>query len=123
MAKRRHNKDLPRKTDPAEFGGGRRRGYYTLAEIMSVLCSVAGCGRAGYATWGGCADDNVQRPFCAEHDIALNWQVLVWTGDPDREEKITRYANRVEAQLLERAGRRLDDTALPFLTRDEAEVA
>lgn len=114
MGKRRHNKDLPLKLDAAEFGGGRRRGYYTQAEIEQRMCAVAGCGRFAFATWGGCADDNVLRPFCAECDIELNWLVLEWSGDPDREAKIIAYVNGVERRL----GRPIDDTALPFLTRD-----
>jgi hypothetical protein len=77
MAKRRHNKDLPVKLNPAEFGGGRRRGYYTQAEIEQLLCCRAGCGRFAIASWGACCDGNVQRPFCPECDLELNWQCLI----------------------------------------------
>lgn len=108
--KRRHVKDLPAKTESAEFGGGRRRGGYTREDIARVLCSRAGCGRQAHASWAACCDGNVLRPLCAECDVELNWRALEWMGDPDREAKIVAYANRMEAE----AGRRLD---VSFLVR------
>lgn len=101
MAKRRHNKDLSPKTDPAEFGGGRRRGYYSVADMqrMQLLCSRAGCGRVAVHTWAACADGNVLRPACPECDFLMNAIVLDWWGDPDITEKLGAYRRRVEAEI------------------------
>lgn len=108
MAKRRHNKDLPRKVDPAAFGGGRRRGYYTNVDMarLQLLCSRAGCSRVALFTWSGCADDNVQRPLCPECDVELNDRVLEWWGDPDRMEKIRAYRAVIEERIGDRLGAR-----------------
>lgn len=102
--------ELPLKSRPEAFGGGAVRGRYRQREVEARMCSVAGCGRNGYAVWSACCDDNVQRIFCAEHDVELNWNVLRWTGDPDYERKITTYANDVQ----ERIGRALE---VDFLER------
>lgn len=99
MAKRRHNKDLPAKVTPQEFGGGRKRGYYTTDEVQKVYCSRAGCGRLGYATWSGCADGRAQRPLCPECDVDLNRKVLEWWGDPDIEAKMAAYIADVEKEI------------------------
>lgn len=103
---RRRNKDYPPKTDPAEFGGGRRRGFYMTADLRGVLCSRAGCGREAYASWGACADGNVQRPVCPEDDVRLNALALAFMGDPDAPAKLSRYVAEVE----QRAGRTVDVT-------------
>ena len=101
MAKKRHNKDLPRKTDPAEFGGGRRRGYYSVADMarLEMLCSRAGCDRVAVHTWAACADGNTLRPACPECDYLMNAQVLAWWGDPDIDAKLAAYRARVEAEI------------------------
>lgn len=93
------DRELPVKTDPMEFGGGKTRGVYTQGEVERRLCSRAGCWRMAHACWSGCADDNVQRPLCAECDIDLNRQVLQWWGDPEWEARITAYANGVQAEV------------------------
>lgn len=97
--RRRDNKELPRKTDPAAYGGGKTRGVYTKTQIADRLCSRAGCGRPGHSSWAGCADGHVQRPLCAECDIELNRIVQEWWGDPEWEQKIVAYANGVQADL------------------------
>lgn len=97
--RRRDNKDLPLKTRPEEFGGGRYKGFYMQYEVRQRMCSRAGCDRPGYAAWSACCDDNIQRPLCAECDVELNYKALLWHGDPDAEAKITAYANRVEAEV------------------------
>lgn len=89
------------KTDPAQFGGGRpaTRPPYTAAGISRLMCSRAGCGRQAYATWGACADDNVQRPLCPECDVALNVAALEFMGDPDIISKIGEYVETMEAKI------------------------
>lgn len=84
-----------------EFGGGRPHGAepYSADGIRRLLCSRAGCGRKAYATWGACADDNVQRPLCAECDVDLNEMALRWMGDPDADEKMARYRQRVREAI------------------------
>lgn len=86
------------KVRPAEFGGGRTRTRppYSAAGIRRLMCCRAGCDRPAYATWGACADDNMQRPLCAECDVELNWMALEWMGDPDLIEKMRAYEARVE---------------------------
>lgn len=114
MAKRRHNKDLPRKTAPAEFGGGRSRGFYLDREIRILLCSRAGCGRKAYATWGACSDASIQRPLCPECDVMLNYLVLQFMRDPNITGKMTDYTEYVES----RAGRDLLDDTREDCTRN-----
>jgi hypothetical protein len=93
------------KTDPVQFGGGRpaHRPPYTEAGIARLMCSRAGCGRQAYATWGACADDNVQRPLCPECDVRLNVMALEFMGDPDIVSKIGRYVQTMEDKI----GRRI----------------
>lgn len=87
-----------RKTDPAQFGGGRPadRPPYSADGITRLMCSRAGCGRDAHATWGACADDNVQRPLCPECDVELNARTLTFFGDPDWADKMAAYAVKME---------------------------
>lgn len=84
-----------------EFGGGRPHSAapYSADGIRRVLCSRRGCGRRAYATWGACADDNWQRPLCAECDVELNELALRWIGDPQVDEKIAAYSQRVREAI------------------------
>lgn len=94
-----------RKTDPAQFGGGRPHCKpYTQVGIERLLCSFAGCWRNAYAAWGACADDNIHRPMCPEHDYACNVAALAMSGDPDAEEKLVDYARGLQEDI----GRELD---------------
>lgn len=104
MAKRRHNKDLPRKVEPAEFGGGRRRGFYTVGDLarLQLLCARAGCARVALFTWSACADANWLRPLCPECDVEMNDMVLRWMGDPDRTEKMRAYRAEMERRIGDR---------------------
>jgi hypothetical protein len=86
------------KINPAEFGGGRKEPY-TNAEIVYRMCSKKGCLRGSYSTWQACADKNLHRPLCAEHDIELNKTALLWFGDPEWQEKIIAYAARVQSEI------------------------
>jgi hypothetical protein len=95
----KHTHDLPVKTDPSQFGGGRMKGTLLQAEVEQLMCAVAGCGRMGFAAWQACCDGRVRRPICAVHDVECNRLHLLWTGDPDAEEKILAYARGVEEQL------------------------
>lgn len=93
------------KTLSEQFGGGRARGRppYSSDGIARLMCSRAGCDRKAYATWGACADDNVQRPLCAECDVEVNRIVLDWMGDPAAAAKMAVY----EARVTETVGRPL----------------
>lgn len=93
------------KTLPEQFGGGRARGrpQYSAEGIRRLMCSRAGCGRRSHASWGACADENVQRPLCAECDVEVNRIMLDWIGDPDADEKMAAYVAQVEQDV----GRRL----------------
>lgn len=90
-----------------EFGGGRAldRPPYSAAGITRLLCARAGCGRRAHASWGACADGNVQRPLCPECDVEVNRIVLFWMGDPDLADKMDAY----EARVAEAIGRPLYD--------------
>lgn len=94
------------KLSPRHFGGGRPadRPPYSAEGIKRLLCARAGCGRRAHASWGACADDNVQRPLCPECDVELNRVTLLWMGDPERNKKMVAYMKRVEEQI----GRPLD---------------
>lgn len=105
--------DLESKLDPEEFGGGRCVGPYMVGEIEQFMCSVRGCGERSHASWGGCADNNVQRPLCPEHDVQLNELALAWWGDPDAAEKMAEYRAGVEHDI----GRELDESK--FLSMEE----
>jgi hypothetical protein len=99
--------DLPAKTDPSQFGGGRSRRVYLNDEIGQYLCSRAGCNRQAHASWGGCADNNIARPLCAECDVLLNYLALLWWGDPETPAKMAQYAASVEEDI----GRKLEPDA------------
>lgn len=101
---------MQKKTHPMQYGGGRPHGAppYTRAGIARLLCSFTDCGRPAYASWGACADDNIQRPMCAEHDVAVNGIALIMAGDPSEKLKMHRYIARVEEDI----GRPLDDAAI-----------
>lgn len=86
------------KRRPEQFGGGRHRPY-TPAGVHRLLCSVAGCSRRAHAQWSACADGNVHRPLCPEHDVELNALALEWWGDPDRTTKIAAYRAQMEAEI------------------------
>lgn len=90
--------DLETKLVPSEFGGGRRGGFLMLHEITQYMCSVAGCDRRAQASWAGCADQNINRPLCPEHDVQINLMVLYWWGDPNWEKKIREYVVEMEEQ-------------------------
>ncbi len=96
---RRRVKDLPKKRDPKEFGGGRVRGLYTQRAITKLLCSFAGCGRSAWAAWGACCDNNILRPVCAEHDVAMNCIAVRGSGDPEGPAKMTVYVNNLAQEI------------------------
>lgn len=91
--------DLPTKLNHEEFGGGRRGGFLRYDEIQQYMCSVQGCGRRAQASWSGCADENINRPLCPEHDVQINVMALVWWGDPQAPEKIKQYVESMEHDI------------------------
>lgn len=99
--------DLPLKTNPEAFGGGRVVGLLMRGEESGFMCSRAGCGREAHASWGGCADQNIIRPLCAECDVLLNYLALIWWGDPQAQEKMRVYSSQVEGEI----GRELEEDA------------
>lgn len=96
--------DLETKLHSASFGGGRVNGVYMVGEIEQFMCSVQGCGDRSHASWAGCADQNIQRPLCAEHDVQINLMALLWWGDPRWNDKIEEYVKGVEQEI----GREID---------------
>lgn len=68
------------------------------------MCSYVDCGQRAYAAWGACADGNIHRPMCPEHDYACNLAALWMSGDPDADDKLDSYGLLLE----ERIGRPLD---------------
>ena len=74
-----------------------RRMPYTERGIRRLRCWVAGCDRRAEHQWQCCADGNVYRGICLEHDIALNDLALRFVGDPDREAKMAVYRAKMGA--------------------------
>jgi hypothetical protein len=113
--------DLPTKRNPDDFGGGRIVGVILSGEETDFMCSRAGCSRPAHATWGGCADNNVYRPLCAECDVLLNYLTLLWWGDPLAQDKMRYYVAQVEADI----GRPLEEDAwdiTPLMERVQAQT-
>lgn len=100
--------DFEAKLDPKEFGGGRIGGPYMTGEIGQFMCSRKGCGRRSHASWAGCADGNVQRPLCPEHDAQLNLIAMIWWGDPNVDQKMNDYITSMEQEI----GRTLDSSVV-----------
>lgn len=90
---------LTTKLDPNEFGGGRRGDWIDYADIQQHMCSLKGCGRRAQASWAGCADDNINRPLCPEHDVQINLMALAWWGDPQLREKMNAYVSGMEDDI------------------------
>jgi hypothetical protein len=109
---------LPSKLDPDQFGGGRIGGYLSYDEIRNFMCSVQGCGRRAQASWAGCADENINRPLCPEHDVQINFIVLFWWGDPDGKKKLDKYVEKMENEI----GREIESwaTDIEFLRQQMA---
>ena len=70
-----------------------RRTPYTKRGIRRVPCYR--CGKPSRFQWQVCADGNQFRGLCEDCDVALNEMVLVWMNDPDVDEKMEAYRNRV----------------------------
>lgn len=89
------------KNRPEQFGGGRpaAKQPYTEIGIRRLMCSRRGCSREAYATWGACADENIQRPLCPECDVQLNELALAFMGDPDARGKLEDYKISVEKRI------------------------
>jgi hypothetical protein len=73
---------------------GRRKDY-TAKGIRRLTCCVAGCKNKARFQWSICADRNIKRPICAEHDVALNTMVMRWAWADSREADIAKYRTRV----------------------------
>lgn len=70
-----------------------RRKPYTAAGIGRLKCVF--CGERAHATWQVCADDRLHRPLCTLCDAAINAIALcAMANDPDRAEKMVRYASK-----------------------------
>jgi hypothetical protein len=74
-----------------------RRKPYTEKGISRVPCFR--CGRPSVFQWQICADDRVYRGMCEDCDIAMNDLVLRFVRDPDREQKMKKYRERVVQTL------------------------
>jgi hypothetical protein len=84
---------FPAESDHERHG---RRKPYTEIGIRRLPCFR--CGAAARFQWSICADGNIQRPLCAECDVALNNLVLRFMGDPEAASKVERY--RIEKLSL-----------------------
>lgn len=71
-----------------------RRTPYTTKGIRRMRC-IRGCGRPGEYQWQICADRNVWRVLCAEHDVELNEMVMRWAFGDKREADIADYRKKV----------------------------
>lgn len=91
--------DLTTKLDSNEFGGGRHGIWNDPDDIRRFMCSVQGCGRRAESSWSGCADQNINRPLCPEHDIQINLLALLWWGDPEWHEKIMSYVEKINQDV------------------------
>jgi hypothetical protein len=75
----------------------RRTRPYTIAGLRRVPCSRCGA-KPSHSTWQACADGRTFRALCAPCDALLNWVALDFVGDPERDEKIARYIERLRAE-------------------------
>jgi hypothetical protein len=67
---------------------------YTDRGISRVPCRR--CGAPSRYQWQICADHRVFRAICSDCDVELNELVLRWVGDPEAEEKMAAYRERVK---------------------------
>ena len=65
---------------------------YTTIGIRRLRCFR--CGRRAKHQWRTCAD-GCWRPICERCDIALNSLVLRFMRDPEREQKMKKYRERI----------------------------
>lgn len=72
---------------------GVRRTPYTERGIRRVPCFR--CGKPSHQSWQVCADGNQFRAVCRSCDVGLNRLVLRWLRDPDADEKLRRYQERL----------------------------
>lgn len=72
-----------------------RRKPYTQRGIERLTCCIDGCNARARFSWQICADGNVNRPICPEHDVALNQLVMRWAFRDTREADINRYRQKV----------------------------
>lgn len=73
-----------------------RRTPYTERGIRRLKCvRYALCGNRARTQWQVCADGRVYRPLCLSCDIELNRLVLEWALDPQAEEKVARYQEKM----------------------------
>ena len=73
---------------------GRRKSY-TQRGIERMTCCVDGCTNKARYEWRICADGNMARPICPDHDVALNQLVMRWAFRDTREADIKRYRQKV----------------------------
>ncbi len=66
---------------------------YTRRGLKRIPC--AKCGEPSAYQWQICADGNVYRGICAEHDIELNTMVMRWMFGDTKETEIEAYRKRV----------------------------
>lgn len=80
--------------DRAETMAGRRKPY-TARGIQRLTCCIQGCTNKAKFTWSICADKNVIRPLCPEHDVALNEMAMRFAFGRTREADLDRYRRKV----------------------------
>jgi hypothetical protein len=72
-----------------------RRKPYTQRGIERLTCCIQGCTNKAKFTWSICADKNLLRPLCAEHDVALNEMAMRFAFGNTREDDLARYRRKV----------------------------
>lgn len=65
---------------------------YTDSELKRLKCF---CGEPATIQWKVCAD-GLWRPICTKCDITLNGLVLDFVGDPEINEKMKKYREKME---------------------------
>jgi hypothetical protein len=73
---------------------GRKRPY-TEVGVRRLPCAFAGCPNRAEHQWQVCADGNLFRPVCLEHDYELNRVALEAMGGPDVPAKLRAYRARL----------------------------
>jgi len=70
-----------------------RKQPYTEIGIRRIPCYR--CGKTAVFQWQACADNRLFRPLCTSCDVDLNRLVLEWMGDPQANQKMDAYVQKI----------------------------
>jgi len=65
---------------------------YTDTELKNQKCEVEGCSQPARYQWNCCADSNIWRRLCSDHDLELNVQLMTFMKVKGWKAKLKRYA-------------------------------